>query len=68
MKTTYRILEGQPIDSNSAKPYWIEEIREDRFLFTKRRVFGDYTMDDTYGKLGDCPFFSREKGVEPMTM
>ena len=62
--TTFKILTAQPIDSQSGTPLWIEITTTHKFLFwswTSREVIGKYTMDDSYGDLGDMPFFNRKE-------
>lgn len=64
---TFKILSAQPIDSSSDSPYWIEVTTTHKFLFwswTSREVIGKYRIDDTYGELGDMPFFSREEAQQ----
>jgi len=60
MKTTYKIIECPPYDKGTPNTFWI--IKETvRFgIFKSFETIGDFTMDESYGKLGDVPFFSRK--------
>lgn len=56
IKTHYSLLEKSPYDVDTPKTYWIK--RETIFGF---KLIGKYRFDDTYGELGDCPFFDKEE-------
>lgn len=59
MKTTYRLIENPPYDKDAPNTFWIKkEVKLFGFIFSSR-VFGDYEMDDSFGKLGMMPFFDR---------
>ena len=60
MKTTYRIIESPPYDKDVPNSFWIKkEIVWFGFIKTNE-IIGNYKHDDTYGELGDCPFFDRK--------
>lgn len=53
---TYKIIENPPYDKDVSNTFWVK-----LFGFTfYSRLLGDYTMDSTYGYMGDMPFFDRE--------
>jgi len=58
--TTYKIIESPPYDKDAPNTFWIrKEVK--RFGFTvSSRTIGNYKIDDTYGELGEMPFFDRE--------
>ncbi|HSE99765.1 MAG TPA: hypothetical protein VLA48_02625 [Nitrososphaeraceae archaeon] len=59
MKATYKIIENPPYDKGAPNTFWI---RKETVIFgfiKSYKTIGDYTMDESYGKLGDMPFFSK---------
>jgi hypothetical protein len=59
MKTTYKIIESPPYDKDAPSTFWIKkEVKWFNFTVFST-VFGDYKYDNTYGELGDCPFFDK---------
>lgn len=60
MKTTYKIIQTPPYDKDTPSTFWIKkEVKWFNFTISST-VFGDYEMDDSYGKLGMMPFFDRD--------
>ena len=60
MKTTYKLIESPPYDKGAPITYWIKKETK-LFGFTiSSKLIGDYRQDDTYGELGDCPFFDKK--------
>jgi len=59
MKTTYKVIENPPYDRGAPSTFWIRKETVRFGIFKSYETIGDYKYDDTYGELGDCPFFSR---------
>lgn len=60
---TYKIITASPFDMGASTVYWIEKKTSIFFgWFSKTEILGDYKFDDTFGELGDCPFFSKKIG------
>ena len=60
MKTFYKIITCPPYDKDASNTYWIKK-ETIRFRFFKSsNIIGDYRFDDTYGELGECPFFNKK--------
>lgn len=60
MKVKYTILENPPYDKEAPKTFWIKK-ETVRFGFIKSfKIIGDYRINDTYGELGDMPFFDKK--------
>ena len=62
--TTYKIIESPPYDKGAPNTFWIrKEVKW--FGFTvNSKTLGNYKMDNTYGELGDMPFFNRKEAKE----
>lgn len=59
MKTKYKLIENIPYDKRTPTSYWIR-VETIRFGFWKSvKHIGDYKIEDTYGELGDMPFFNK---------
>lgn len=57
MTKIYHLKEGIA-DFGDANPIWIIETSFYLFnLIKRRKVIGKYEIDDTYGKMGQIPFF-----------
>ncbi len=59
MKTSYKIIESPPYDKGAPNTFWIKEETKLLGFTIHSRTIGDYKHDNTYGELGDCPFFSK---------
>lgn len=61
----YRIITNPPFDKGASISYWIQEKTPMFFgFFNRRRIIGDYKIDDTYGELGEMPFFYKRDAEE----
>lgn len=60
-KVTYKILECPHYDKGAPNTFWIIKKTVSFFgLVQTYRTIGDYKIDDTYGELGDIPFFDKK--------
>jgi len=60
MKVKYTIIETPLYDKEAPKTFWIRK-ETVRFGFIKSsKIIGDYKIDNTYGELGDMPFFDKK--------
>lgn len=67
MKTTYKIMKCPPYDKGAPKTYWIVKKVVKWFgLITTTKIIGDYKIDDTYGELGEMPFFSKKEAKQTL--
>lgn len=67
--TTYKIIKNAPYDKDAPTTYWIQKDWTTFFgLIKRRKVFGEYTQDSTYGELGDMPFFTLESVNERLNI
>ena len=60
MKTTYKIIESPPYDKDAPNSFWIKKETVWLGFIKTFKIIGDYEMDNSFGKLGDCPFFDRK--------
>lgn len=59
MKISYKIIENPPYDKSAPSTFWIREETVRFGIFKSHKTIGNYTMDESYGKLGQMPFFSK---------
>lgn len=60
MKTTYRIIEKPPYDEGSLNTFWIKRETKLFGLIINSKMIGNYKIDNTYGELGEMPFFNKK--------
>lgn len=69
MKTSYKIIESPPYDKGAPITFWIEKETVKFFGVVKSyETIGNYKYDDTYGELGDAPFFSKKLAKKRLKM
>jgi len=54
LKREYKII---TVEHWGTTAYWVEQTK---YLFGHKlwvELIGDYELDDSFGELGDCPFF-----------
>ena len=57
----YKIIECPPYDKDCPNSFWIrKEVSCFGFIYSSRTI-GNYKIDDSYGELGEMPFFSKKE-------
>ena len=60
MTVKYTIVENAPHDKGASKTFWIRKEVVRFKIFKSTKIIGDYKIDNTYGELGEMPFFNKK--------
>ena len=64
--TTYKLIESPPYDKDAPNSYWIRKEVKFLGLTVSSKTIGNYKMDDTYGELGQMPFFDKKSAKKKL--
>lgn len=58
---SYKIIKSPPYDKDASSSFWIKKEVKVLGITVSSKLIGDYEIDDTYGKLGQMPFFCKKQ-------
>lgn len=69
---TYKLINVGKYDKDTEDSYWIEQIIQHHLLWIfkwkSRKIYGNYEIDDSYGKLGQMPFFNKDEAIRKLNL